>query len=469
MGKLLTFVKGFFSSRFLVICLLLCSCLLLVSVTASAQMTNSNVFGDILQRYQAVATAWSTTITKHATWLFWCLVSISMIWTFGMMALRKADFGEFVAEFVRFTIFTGFFWWLLSNGPSYAGSIIESLQQIASEATGQGTQVNPGHIADMGFKIFFNALKNMSGWSPVASFVGLLLSGLIMVVFALVGANMLLLLCSAWLLAYAGVFFLGFGGSRWTSDIAINYYKKVLEIGASLFTMILLIGVGQSFIDAYYSKMNQGQDVEFSDMGVMLVVAIILLFLVEKVPPLVCGIVTGASIGNAGIGNFGAGAAIGAGGLAAGAAGLAGGMIAGGAMSIAGGSSALMAACKSGQQSMSSPGSLDMSGGGPGGPGGSTSSGLSPLAMACGDKPRSGANMTAGAVGSLYRGARQVAGDAVKEKMDAVQKSIGLTTGGKIASAIKELREGGGSLGAGKVTNPNPEVQSFIDGKGRGF
>ena len=118
-----------------------------------------------------------------------------------------------------------------------------------------------------------------------------------MVVAALIGANMLLLLCAAWLLAYAGVFFLGFGGSRWTSDIAINYYKKILEVGASLFTMILLLGVGQSFIDAYYSKMNQGQDIEFSDMGVMLVVAIILLFLVEKVPPLVCGVVTGASIG----------------------------------------------------------------------------------------------------------------------------------------------------------------------------
>ena len=49
------------------------------------------------------------------------------------------------------------------------------------------------------------------------------------------------------------------------------------------------------------------------------------------------------------------------------------------------------------------------------------------------------------------------------------KESIGLTTGGKIASAIKEQREGGNSLGGGKVTNPNPEIQSFIDGKGRGF
>ena len=190
--------------------------------------------------------------------------------------------------------------------------------------------MGPGHIANIGFAIFFNAVKHVSGWSPVASAVGLVLSGLIMVVAALIGANMLLLLCSAWLLAYAGVFFLGFGGSRWTSDIAINYYKKILEIGASLFTMILLLGVGQSFIDAYYAKMNQGQDVQFADMGVMLVVAIIFLFLVEKVPPLVCGVVTGASIGHAGIGNLGAGAAIGGAGLAVGAAGMAGGMAVGG-------------------------------------------------------------------------------------------------------------------------------------------
>ena len=107
----------------------------------------------------------------------------------------------------------------------------------------------------------------MSGWSPLASAVGLVLSGLIMVVAALIGANMLLLLCSAWLLAYAGRVFSRLWWFRWTSDIAINYYKKILEVGASLFTMILLLGVGQSFIDAYYSKMNQGQDVAVCGHG----------------------------------------------------------------------------------------------------------------------------------------------------------------------------------------------------------
>ena len=344
------------------------------------------------------------------------------------------------------------------------------MRQIASEATGLGQGVGPGQIAEMGFTIFFNAVKHMSMWSPLASAVGLVLSGLIMIVFALVGANMLLLLCSAWLLAYAGVFFLGFGGSRWTSDIAINYYKKVLEIGASLFTMTLLLGVGQSFIDAYYAKMNQGQDIQFADMGVMLVVAIILLFLVEKVPPLVCGIVTGASIGHAGIGNLGAGVAMAAGGLAASAAGMAGGMAVGGMKSIAGGGSALMEACKGGQQSISGSGSAGMaapyptdSGGGTAGSGGSMTAGATSAAGRL-------ASGVAGSPGRLAKGVGKVAGDAISAKWDAAKESISQTAGGKVASAIKEQCEGGGgSLGGGKVTNKNPEIQSFIDGKGRGF
>jgi type IV secretion system protein TrbL len=96
------------------------------------------VFDNVLDRYQAAASGWAGVITTAATWLFWTLVVISMVWTFGMMALRKADIGEFFAEFVRFTIFTGFFWWLLTNGPNFASSIYASLRQLAGNATGLG-------------------------------------------------------------------------------------------------------------------------------------------------------------------------------------------------------------------------------------------------------------------------------------------------------------------------------------------
>ena len=101
------------------------------------------MFDSVLDRYRAAASGWPDVITTAATWLFWTLVVISMVWTFGMMALRKADIGEFFAEFVRFTIFTGFFWWALTNGPNFASSIYASLRQLAGNATGLAMLCRP--------------------------------------------------------------------------------------------------------------------------------------------------------------------------------------------------------------------------------------------------------------------------------------------------------------------------------------
>jgi P-type conjugative transfer protein TrbL len=110
--------------------------LMLYSLDANAALDNNDVLDKILEKYHATAGAWAATITGHASKLFWELALISMVWTFGFMALRKADIGEFFAEFVRFTIFTGFFWWLLINGPNFANSLIDSMRQMGAEASG---------------------------------------------------------------------------------------------------------------------------------------------------------------------------------------------------------------------------------------------------------------------------------------------------------------------------------------------
>jgi hypothetical protein len=71
---------------------------------------------------------------------------------------------------------------------------------------------------------------------------------IILIVCALIAVNMILLLCAAWIVLYAGLIFLGFGGCRWTSDMTINYYRTVLGIGVSLMTMELIIGIGVQLI-----------------------------------------------------------------------------------------------------------------------------------------------------------------------------------------------------------------------------
>ena len=448
------------------------SVMLLYSLDATAAIENTGVLDDVIGRYQAASKTWADTITGHASSLFWSLVTISMVWTFGIMALKKADISEFFAEFIRFLMFTGFFWWILINGPAFAGSIINSLREMGAESTGLGKDLNPTNIVDVGFDIFFKAIDKTSVWTPVDSFIGVLLSGIILVILSLVALNMLLMLCSAWVLMYGGVFFLGFGGARWTSDIAINYYKAVLGVGASLFAMTLLIGVGTSVLDTYYAQMSQS--IDFREMGVILIVCLALLYLVNKVPALISGIITGASVSHSGIGNLGTGAAIGAAGMASAATAVGGATLMAGAHNIGGGAQALMAAVRSAEQHMGNGEGLFR------GAGGITGGGVGSLTEAMGQSVRFAADIGA----NLAKGSGSVAKEKIGAAVESFNQAASETIGGQVASAIKasgaegDSESSGGtrkeqgspnfsndSLGAGNASSAsmNPEVEAFVN------
>lgn len=381
--------------------------LALFSAQAFAAVDSVGVLNNVLLKFETASATWKTIMTTRATWLFWLLVVISMVWTFGLMALRKADIGEFFAEFIRFTMFTGFYWWLLLNGPEFAVDIIKSVRMIGAQASGLPDDLTPSGIVDVGFDIFFKVLDKSTAWKPMDSLFGMLLGIAILLMFALIGVNMLLLLVSGYLFAYAGVFILGFGGSKWTSEMAIGYYKSILNIALQLMAMVLIIGVGRSFIDDYYTAMSAG--VKLKEMGVMIVVAASMLFLVAKVPPQV-GALAGGTTGNLGS-NFGVGAAMGAAAMGAAAIATAGAAIVAGAAGAGGGIQALMAAYSKASAAESAGGGTGSlltaaSGGGGGGgggggdAGGGGSGGGSALAAAMGD---TGASLASSGTSSAGR------------------------------------------------------------------
>ncbi|MFU8797081.1 MAG: P-type conjugative transfer protein TrbL [Gammaproteobacteria bacterium] len=426
--------------------------LLFFSMEAHAALGSEGLFDNVLGIYQKAASGWAKEITKHATWLFWTLALISMIWTFGFMALRKADIGEFFAEFIRFMLFTGFFWWLLINGPQFASDIIESLKKIGAQATGLPNALSPSSIVDLGFGIVAKVAKQSTVMSPVTSAVLIIMALIILTILALIAVNMLLLLASGWVLAYGGIFFLGFGGSRWTSDMAINYYKTVLGIAASLFTMVLIVGVGKTFLDEYHRRMS-AQDVSIDEMSVMLIVVIILLSLVNKVPSLVAGIITGSSVGgSAGVGGFGAGAAVGAGSMAIAAASVGGSVLASGAANAAGGAQALMAAVSKAYENIDTGGGMASD---TGAGSGSESSGgeSSSLASAMGNGS-SGGNASASSSNEKSRqsesSASSDAGEGGKNKANDSSSTDSAPSSGNVSSASMSSENRSGSS-----TSPN--------------
>lgn len=439
--------------------------LLLFPMTVYAGVDHTGLLQSITDKFFHSALAWRGIIINAASWLFWTLGTISLTWTMGMLALKRADISEFFSEFIRFIMFFGFFLWLLRNGPDFAVSIIESLIKIGAEASGNDI-TNPSDIIDVGIDIFKRTLDHTTLWQPITSIIGFLLCFIIFLTLALVAANMVVQLCAAWILLYAGIFFLGFGGSQWTSDMAINYYKAVLGIAASLMTTILIIGVATSLINDYHSQMEQG--IEFMEMGSILIVSVILLSLINKVPPMVAGIVSGFNPASSGIGQFTVGSAVGAATVAAAAISAGRDALTAGAQNIVGGAQAVHAAYQQAQDHRAQSAGLF-----------NTDTQSTAPSQGFAAAMNRGMTMMADMAKNLAQGAGDVAQSHVAATKQDFQGGVAETLGGQIAAAIQErgLSEqsdsssafdndslsGGSDNNAGEGGETHAEVKNFMD------
>jgi type IV secretion system protein TrbL len=462
--------------------------LLFSTGTWAAELTSTGVLDKVIARFSEKAPTWESEVHSAALYLFLALATMNMVWTFKEQ-IWKLDFSGIMAEAIRFGVVTCFFLFLLDHGPAIAMTVIDSLRKLAGKAMGLNNSISPSDIVDIGFLIWKQAISNLSGWSPIDSFIGIILSMLILIILATIAVNMTLLLISTWILAYAGQFLLAFGGSSWTSDMAINYLKTVLNVAIQLFVMTLLIGVGNDLLTEFYDKMNKGR-LDFEQLGIMLVFCLSLVMLVDKVPSMVAGIVSGGGSAG-GIGSISAGATIGAAMTAV--------SMGGAAMAKAGG--ALLSAATSAAGIMDAAKAASEGGGDSGGTGGSSmDSGSSimntdPQSSKGSDTPqKSGGDQLAAAMGLNDTGSRQsspgnqsssmgsrlasgiksVAQSKAGEIKQNLADKVSQTTGGQIASTIRasdaaaktagtDSNDTYNSLSAGSEKPSPPDPSEFDD------
>lgn len=414
--------------------------LLLSSQTRSAfaaitqeGINNAGVLDEVLERFHIAAESWRNYLTETARFIFWSLAAISLTWTFGSMLLKRSELQEFFAEFIRFCMFLGIFKWLLEIAPDISEDVFSSFRSIAANASGMDREMTPSSIVDIGFSIVDRMIDDDS-LSIGDKIVGGAMSIIVLIVSALISINILILIICSWIMSYAGIVLLGFGGSRWTSDIAVSYYKAVLGIATQLMTMTLIVGIGNQFINEYYAGMGDGS-IAIKEMAVLMVASISLLYLTDKIPGFVSGIAGGPSAPQ-----FGQSHVVSAAGAAMGAIATGGAAAMAGLAAAGGGAKAVMAAAKAGASNVDagtdvlssfgkSKGGSD--GGSPGASAGSTapaSSGNSAIPRAAKIAVDAGANLAS----TTWSTAKQAAGNRIDR-----------TIGGKAAMSIKEKSQSG--------------------------
>jgi len=184
------------------------------------------------------------------------------------------------------------------NGPQFAGEIISSLRQVGGEAAGGGEAIYPGDLINLGLTVFIKGAAAVNiVWAPASLLPGVL-ALLVLICCTLTAINMVLVIASGWVVIYAGTILLGFGGRKWTSDMAINYFRSAIAIGVSLLTMELIIGLGEQLLQSLVNSLGAVPDL--GQFALVFIASFMLVLIAHQLPRMVAGIVTGAGAGGPG-------------------------------------------------------------------------------------------------------------------------------------------------------------------------
>ena len=254
------------------------------------------VLTNTIQAFMRVTSTWKEVFFKAATDLFWILAPISLVWRGGQILLRGEGITEALAEFVRFSIFLGFYWWLLQNGVAMATDILNSLKSLAEKAS-DTDGINPSNILNLGFTTFNQIIDlyylNVSFTNigtDLMLFACILFAAIFACLCAAVAIRFLLSILVVWFLMYAGIFILGFGSLSWTSDMAINYFRKVFSASMRVVAIILITGVFKTIIETINNTLSATTTTQpnvignLSDILELLVTALMMYLLVKIIP-----------------------------------------------------------------------------------------------------------------------------------------------------------------------------------------
>lgn len=281
---------------------------------ATAALKNNDLLNELQNKFTASATSWVGVIKKYALYLFVTLGIINFAVKVGFeAALEGIEFQKLMSSIVKYFLIFGFFLWLLDNGPTFAGYILNSFIMMGNEAVGGGGTQSFGihNILDTAFAIFSKITDTITVRKPAHSIIMSVLALAIFIVMALIAANFLVEIISAWVMVYAGFFVLAFGSADWTRDMAISYFKLVIATGLKLMTMILMVGISANILNGQINLVSKAGSVVVNDVLVIFLTSVILLVIITKVPDAVANLAHSAW-GNMGMFNIASGLAAGA-------------------------------------------------------------------------------------------------------------------------------------------------------------
>lgn len=261
------------------------------SLLFAAPIPENNNLDNIIKVYSAATLAWEPVIHNLTLGLFWGLVTISFTWSSIQIALKGGGLVDVIADLTTRVLTVGFAVWLIDNAPDLARVLIESFQEVGSRLSGGLIKFSPSSVVELAINVISVVFEKISIWDPTLSLMLFLTALVILICFALVAMEMMILIITAYVTVSGGIVMMGFLGSEWTRENAMNYFTAVLGIAVKMFVMQLIFILGYGFINEWTSAMDT--DSPNTHYLALLGVSIVFYGLIREIPQMAASLASG--------------------------------------------------------------------------------------------------------------------------------------------------------------------------------
>ncbi|HDZ5273151.1 TPA: P-type conjugative transfer protein TrbL [Campylobacter coli] len=259
--------------------------------------------------------SWTPLIKTACLWVFWTLVVIDLVWTFGLKALSGFEFGDFIATLIKKIMYIGIFLFLF-NIDQWLQIIFNSFSQLATSVN-NGISITPQNIIEQALNLVGKIIQSMDFWSPGDSILKVVAGVIILIAFVLMAIDLLIVYLKFFLMNVIVFFALALGGLSHFKQIGLNPIMTAIKVGVELFMIQGLMALSITMIDVINNEITQKSTADV--ILQILVVALIFCMITKMVPGIIeavfngsIGESAGAAAGFRAVATMAAGAAAGA-------------------------------------------------------------------------------------------------------------------------------------------------------------
>ena len=263
--------------------------LALLLLPEQAHAADEDFVSRLVHEFYSKTSTWEPILKRYALIVFRWLVILEVCFLGIKAALNRDQLGDILKQFVMLLLMAGFFMAVINYYQEWAWNLINGLGAIGRELTPGGYSSESPFLT--GMQLVKLVLDKLSIWSPGNSIALLIAALVIIVCFALISAQVVFIKCEAMIAMAAAIILVGFGGSSFLKDYAVNAIRYVLAVAFKLFVMQLVLGVGIAFIEGFSTS-----TAELQDIFVVIGASVVLLALVKSLPDVCAGIINGSHV-----------------------------------------------------------------------------------------------------------------------------------------------------------------------------